>query len=354
MITDVPALDGIAVHLLSQIDGDVQREPIAQQSTAAAIQAQAAQVAALFAGFVRSANSTLDICIYDFRLALPAISQMIVTAINEAADRGVTVRVAYDANEASDRRSSSSSAARAATRRRPAPRCSSPGRCTLGPDQGDRGGDGPRRGHRRADRARQPDHASQVHDRRRRRGRRGGVDGLDQLHGRRLGAAGEQHRRHRLSRISRHSYTKDFDELWTTEKLTGAGQGDEVVTVGGSRSNYAFAPGEGARSDPHRSGDHRRATARLRVASMVTSSPAILTALKEPDRRRASTSRASMTKARPRGCSPQWKSQPSAAAKVALAEAVLAKMVAKDSAALRPERDRRRPQLHARQDRRRR
>jgi hypothetical protein len=125
MLTNVPASNGLTVHLLSQIDGKVEKKPVNEQVAAPAIEAQAIQVAQLFANFAKAANTTLDICIYDFRLALKAVSQKIVDAINDAANRGVRVRVAYDANQKATRRSSSSSVAPAATPRQPGPRRSS-------------------------------------------------------------------------------------------------------------------------------------------------------------------------------------------------------------------------------------
>jgi hypothetical protein len=102
MLSEVKGPRGITVHLLSQIDGQITSAPIGQQASLPAIEAQAKQVADLFAAFAKSATTTLDICIYDFRLVLSDVSDTIVTAINGAAGRGVTVRVAYDANEASD------------------------------------------------------------------------------------------------------------------------------------------------------------------------------------------------------------------------------------------------------------
>jgi phosphatidylserine/phosphatidylglycerophosphate/cardiolipin synthase-like enzyme len=51
---------------------------------------------------VKSATKTLDICIYDFRLTVPAVSQKIVEAIKDAAARNVAVRIAFDANQKSD------------------------------------------------------------------------------------------------------------------------------------------------------------------------------------------------------------------------------------------------------------
>src|SRR5262245_49339579 len=101
MLIKAPAPDGFAVHLLSQIDGEVERKPVDQQASIQAIEAQAGEVADLFADFVKAATKTLDVCIYDFRLALPTIRQRIVETIKDAAARGVAVRIAFDANQKS-------------------------------------------------------------------------------------------------------------------------------------------------------------------------------------------------------------------------------------------------------------
>lgn len=68
------------------------------QDAAAATEQQATQVAELFSAFAGQARKTLDVCIYDFRLTIPAVSAIVVKAINDAAERGVAVRVAYDEN----------------------------------------------------------------------------------------------------------------------------------------------------------------------------------------------------------------------------------------------------------------
>ena len=60
------------------------------------------EVAEWFAAFVKSATKTLDVCIYDFRLALPSVRQKVINAIKDASSRGVAVRIAFDANQKSD------------------------------------------------------------------------------------------------------------------------------------------------------------------------------------------------------------------------------------------------------------
>ena len=82
--------------LLSQIDGSIVAAPIDQQPQAQAIAAQAKQIAQRFASFVGGAQTSLDICIYDFRHDLDDVRDVVVGAINGAAARRVAVRIAYD------------------------------------------------------------------------------------------------------------------------------------------------------------------------------------------------------------------------------------------------------------------
>ena len=60
---------------------------------------QPATVARRLAEFVGEATSTLDIAIYDFRLSSSSLVKSIVGALSDAAKRGVTVRLAYDAGK---------------------------------------------------------------------------------------------------------------------------------------------------------------------------------------------------------------------------------------------------------------
>jgi phosphatidylserine/phosphatidylglycerophosphate/cardiolipin synthase-like enzyme len=62
-------------------------------------QAQLATITADLAAFVIAARTSLDVAIYDFRLADTDAADLIVAALINAADRGVAVRVAYDAGK---------------------------------------------------------------------------------------------------------------------------------------------------------------------------------------------------------------------------------------------------------------
>ncbi len=66
------------------------------QPELATIEAQALEVGQLVADFINGARTSVDIAIYDFRLLDGALSQEIVDAVNAAAERDVTVRLAYD------------------------------------------------------------------------------------------------------------------------------------------------------------------------------------------------------------------------------------------------------------------
>ena len=63
---------------------------------------QPATVARRLAEFVGEAASTLDIAIYDFRLGSSSLAKSVVGALSNAAERGVTVRLAYDAGKPTD------------------------------------------------------------------------------------------------------------------------------------------------------------------------------------------------------------------------------------------------------------
>jgi hypothetical protein len=60
---------------------------------------QASQVAARLADYLGAATDTVDVAIYDFRLADPALINTVVGAFTSAAARGVAVRIAYDAGK---------------------------------------------------------------------------------------------------------------------------------------------------------------------------------------------------------------------------------------------------------------
>lgn len=60
---------------------------------------QLTTVANDLAAFVSTATTSIDIAIYDFRLSDPSAVSTVVGALTDAADRGVSVRVGYDAGK---------------------------------------------------------------------------------------------------------------------------------------------------------------------------------------------------------------------------------------------------------------
>ena len=75
------------------------------------------------------------------------------------------------------------------------------------------------------------------------------------------------------------AYEQDFAGLWAAQKLAGTGAGDAgSVTLGGVSVGYSFAPGEGRVTEADIAAVVS-AGSRIRVASMVISSPKILQAL---------------------------------------------------------------------------
>lgn len=59
-------------------------------------------VAGRFADFIAGATVSVDFAIYDFRLSDPGLVETVVGALTSAADRGVAVRIAYDAGKPAD------------------------------------------------------------------------------------------------------------------------------------------------------------------------------------------------------------------------------------------------------------
>jgi len=76
------------------------------------------------------------------------------------------------------------------------------------------------------------------------------------------------------------AYERDFTDLWNAQKLAGTGAGDKgSVTVSGIDIGYSFAPGEGKATETAIAAAVSAAATRVRIASMVISSPKILQAL---------------------------------------------------------------------------
>jgi len=270
------ALGPIKPYLLSQCGVDVVAKPLGEQPHQDRIAGQAQHVADAFAHFVEAGRTSLDICIYDFRLEIERVQQTVVDAINAAAARGVAVRIAYDKSlETSD--GPILKQFRAA-RGDPAP---------VGTDHFVRVGAGlDPRVQVRAIREEAIDPGSQI---------------MHQKYMVRDGTAASAAvwtgstnftvdawalQENNILVIGQcpelaAAYARDFDDLWTAAKITGTGAGDiGTATVAGQPIRYAFAPGEGVAIETLIADTIARATRRLRIASMVTSSEKILTAIK--------------------------------------------------------------------------
>ena len=78
---------------VSDLDGS---KTLDQQPELPTIRDQALQAAGAFSAFIAAATTTLDIAIYDFRLLPGPLEDEFLGAIRAAAQRGVSVRLAYD------------------------------------------------------------------------------------------------------------------------------------------------------------------------------------------------------------------------------------------------------------------
>jgi phosphatidylserine/phosphatidylglycerophosphate/cardiolipin synthase-like enzyme len=323
------AVGPLQAYLLSQCDIEVTAEPLDQLPHQDLIQAQAQQVADTFASFVAGATASLDICIYDFRLDFDAVRQTIVDAINSAADRGVNVRIAYDKAQESEDGPILKQFRMAGGD--PAP---------VGTDQFLRLGAGLHGAvATRAISEEAIDPGSQImHQKFMIK------DGSAETAAVWTGSTNftvdawalQDNNIIVVSACPQLAagYGQEFQQLWDNAAITGTGSAGSA-TVDGQAVGYAFAPADGPQIESDIATLITGATRRLRVASMVTSSQPILTALKnqiEAGRDFAGVYDLGET-ANVRSA---W-AKTGATAKVALLDAVTAAMVAKKSIPYSPQ-----------------
>lgn len=267
-----PSVDGIEAHFLSQIDALIGKAAISDQNAADAIQQQATQVAGLFSDFAGQATETLDVCIYDFRLTIPEVSAIVVKAINNAAERGVAVRVAYDKTQNDGD--------------------------ILKQFSGAGGDPAPTGTHRflasaplhpavqlKAVLEESIDPASQIMHNKYMVADAKTPDARVWMGSANFTVDAWALQENNLLLVASpelaSAYVKDFDDLWTAGRLNATGAGDTgSVIIHGTQVEYAFAPGEGKTVEQMVASTVAAAKKRIRIASMVTSSPAILLALK--------------------------------------------------------------------------
>jgi len=269
------AVGNVQPYFLTQADVNLDRSlTLEQQPGLAAIEGQALQVADVFTGFIGQATAGLDIAIYDFRLLDGALTEQIVGAVQAAAGRGVAVRLAYDRTRQPADGTTLKAFADAGGD--PAPvgthtfieAAAFPAGVEVKPIQEEAIDPGHQIMHQKYIVRDPGTPAAAV--------LMGSANFTTDAWGIQdnnvLVITGEPN----LAA----AYEQDFTDLWSTAVLAGTGAGDAGrVTISGLGVEYSFAPGEGRGTEDAIAGLIASATTRIRVASMVISSPKILQAL---------------------------------------------------------------------------
>ncbi|HUA73693.1 MAG TPA: phospholipase D-like domain-containing protein [Solirubrobacteraceae bacterium] len=228
---------------------------------------QPEHTAAMLAEFIGGAKQTLDVAIYDLKLTEDR-SAKVVDAFKQAAGRGVTIRIGYDADKPAEQ----TTAAFAALGADPAPPGTevwlkanlkdvagitfkpiiSPGQHLMHSKYVVRDIDG--------------EHPALW---------MGSANFTD-------GAWTRQENnivRFASSAVAQ-AYHADFEEMWEEGKITGTGKGAGGTTVGGVTVGWEFSPAGGKAIDAHLAATIAKATGKVRISSMVITSGAVLSALK--------------------------------------------------------------------------
>jgi phosphatidylserine/phosphatidylglycerophosphate/cardiolipin synthase-like enzyme len=265
------AVGSITPYFLTQ--ANVHLDPnldLADQPRLSAIEAQAAHAAAVVAGFVDAATATVDIAIYDFRLLPGAPTDVVVNAINGAADRGVAVRIAYDKSEAASEGSTSTVKVFRAAGADPAP-----GGTEHFLEQSMHA----------SVKKRAIDPGSQImHNKYILRDRdEPSAAVLTGSANFTTDAWGIQDNNIVVitdAPALAQAYGADFDSLWNSRKVAGSASGDKgTATVGAQQFGFAFAPGEGANAGQELATAISGAQHRLLIASMVLTATEVLDAI---------------------------------------------------------------------------
>jgi phosphatidylserine/phosphatidylglycerophosphate/cardiolipin synthase-like enzyme len=227
---------------------------------------QAKAVADQLAAFVEAATRSIDIAIYDFRLADPGLVSTVMGALTAAADRGVTVRIGYDAGKPAVATAQTFAALQAD----PAP----PGTGNF--LRGQLGGTAVLLQPIKA--GGQLMHSKYViRDASSARAAvwTGSANFTDDAWNR---------QENNVITIASHpvatAYRTDFDQMWASGTITGTGKGDIGHTrIGGHTVAWDFCPGDGRAVNVALAARIAGARNRLVVASMVLTSHEVLGAL---------------------------------------------------------------------------
>ncbi len=227
---------------------------------------QAQSVADQLASFVEAATTSIDIAIYDFRLSDANVVSTVIGALKSAADRGVTVRIGYDAGKPAVATPHTFALLQAD----PAP-----------PGTGDflrtqLGGTGVALTAIKAG-------SQLMHDKyvirdattARAAVWTGSTNFTDDAWSR---------QENNILTISSHAvataYRSDFEQMWSSASITGTGKGDIGHThIGGHNVAWDFCPGDGPAINTALAKRVKGARSRLVVAAMVLTSHDVLGAL---------------------------------------------------------------------------
>lgn len=235
-------------------------------------QTQLATIAADLAGFIIGARSSVDVAIYDFRLAEPHTADLIVAALANAADRGVTVRVAYDAGKpeagvAADFAALQADPAPPGTAEWVAGHFTGSAVVTKPITAGDQ------LMHSKYVIRDAPDPAASN-------------PGAGAVWTGSTNFTDDAWTRQENNIISitddqlASAYRADFDQLWVAGKITGTGKNDTgITTIAGGSLGWDFCPGDGKAVNLALAARIDAATSRLIVASMVLTSHEVLAGL---------------------------------------------------------------------------
>jgi phosphatidylserine/phosphatidylglycerophosphate/cardiolipin synthase-like enzyme len=227
---------------------------------------QPQDVAGQLAGFIDAAVQSIDIAIYDFRLSEPSLVSTVIGALKQAADRGVTVRIGYDAGKPA----AANAATFAAIQADPAP----PGTGDF--LNGQLGGTPVQLKPIQA--GSQLMHSKYVlRDAATAQANvwTGSTNFTDDAWTRQ-----ENNIITVQNRTMAASYEVDFTQMWSTGTITGAGlRGSGHARPGGHALGWDFCPGDGPAINTALAARVRGAKERLVVAAMVLTSHEMLSAL---------------------------------------------------------------------------
>lgn len=242
-------------------------------------------VADALAAFADAATATLDLAIYDFRIADEEAAATVIGALADAAARGVTVRIGYDAGKP------------AAGLAEPAPDLATLAFAEVGGDPAPVGTQvwvtdqfaGTEVQLRAIHSAPQLMHSKYLVRDAGAESVRVDATPMDVVPAVWTGstnftdAAWTRQENNILTvadPVLAAGYAADFDELWSTGEIRGTGAGDGGSTdVDGAAVGWDFGPGDGPSLDAGLSGRIRAARSRLVVGAMVLTSHGVLAAL---------------------------------------------------------------------------